>query len=162
MAVVEYLKEKGLVNLQSWSGGSFHIKITALGFQSLQDLTTDNAIVMGIAYKILFSLENRLRQFIESRMRAKHGPEWWTKHVSGNLKKNADDMRETEDSLGWHVSAANSNMEYLLFEDLGKIIIVNWKEVFEQVFHNQQRIILRLKELESMRNSIAHTRNDRF
>jgi hypothetical protein len=158
LAIVEYLGQKGLVSLKKYVGGGFHISLSALGFQSLQDLTIDNAVIMVGAYRILFSLENRFRQFIESTMRSKRGAEWWNECVSNSIKKKVDHMRQAERSLGWQVSATNSNAEYLLFEDLEKIITTNWKEVFEPFFQDQQKITHRLKELEGIRNSIAHTR----
>jgi hypothetical protein len=67
-------------------------------------------------------------------------------------------MRQHERSLGWQVSEVNSNTEYLLFEHLQKIIMTNWIDVFWPLFGEQGKISLHLKELESIRNLIAHTR----
>jgi hypothetical protein len=67
-------------------------------------------------------------------------------------------MKLDELSLDWKINRPNGDTEYLLFEYLEKIITKNWEEVFEEFFHDQQKIILKLKELESIRNSIAHTR----
>ena len=69
LGVVVYLERKGFASLQQFSGGTFLIRLTALGFQTLQDVTSDAAFVMSSSYRILFNLENRLRHFIELKMR---------------------------------------------------------------------------------------------
>lgn len=155
--LVEYLEQKGFVKLHKLNGGKFHIKLTAEGFQSLQDVTVDNARVMSNAYEILFHLENRLRRFIESKLRSEHGPDWWDSRVSQNIRKAVDNLKQSESHLSWKVSASENITDYLLFKHLEQIIITNW-EVFKSIFHSQQRIIHRLGELEGMRHSIAHTR----
>jgi hypothetical protein len=132
--------------------------LSALGFQAFQDTVTDNADIMTSAYRTLFRLENFLRQFIESQMRAKYGSDWWDKHVSAAVKAKVDEMRQHEHSMSWQVSEVNSNTEYLLFDHLQKIIMINWIDVFRPLFGEQAKIDLRLKELESIRNSIAHAR----
>lgn len=157
LGVVVYLDQKGFVHLQKYAGGSFHIILDALGFQSLQDVTEDNAAVMSNAYKILFVVENRLRRFIELELRSKYGSDWWNKCVSDKGKKRVDEMRQAELDLGWRISETTGNAEYLLFDHLEKLITMNWKD-FELVFQDQPKIALRLRELEGIRNSIAHTR----
>jgi Swt1-like HEPN len=154
---VEYLEQKGLVKLNRFHGGRFFIRLTAKGFQSIQDVIVDNARVMSCAYETLFRIENRLRQFIESKLRSKYGSDWWEKYVSHKIKKNVQDMRQMESSLSWKVSTSEKITDYLLFEHLELIITNNW-DVFKSVFHNQKGITHRLGELDSIRNSIAHTR----
>ncbi len=158
LGVVIYLEQKGFVRLQKDIGGSFDIKLDAPGFQSLQNTTEDNAVVMGNAYRILFIVENRLRRFIESKLRSKHGPDWWNICVSEKIKKRVDEMKQAELDLGWKISETTSDTEYLLFEHLEKIITTNWKDIFESVFQDLPKISHRLRELEGIRNSIAHTR----
>jgi hypothetical protein len=67
-------------------------------------------------------------------------------------------MKADETSMAWTVAIAKSNTEYLLFEHLNGIITNNWKDVFEPIFKDQHKIQLPLRELESLRNAIAHTR----
>jgi hypothetical protein len=154
---VEYLERNGYVKLNRFHGGRFFIRLTAKGFQSLQNVIVDNARVMTTAYRTLFRLENLLRRFIESKLRSKHGQNWWDSRVSQNIKKEVDKVKKSESNLSWKVSASEHITDYLLFEHLGLIITTNW-DVFKSVFHSQGRIAHRLAELESMRNSIAHTR----
>lgn len=157
-AIIEYLGQKGLVDADMLVGTDFLVRLNAQGYLSLHSNIENDVVVMTSAYAILFNLENHLRQFIESKMRSKVGSEWWSIGVTGTVKNRVDEMKEKENKLGWKVSKSDNNTEYLLFEQLEKIITANWKEVFESVFHNQQKIIFRLRELEGIRNAIAHTR----
>jgi hypothetical protein len=154
---VEYLTRKGLVRLSRFHGGNFFIRLTGLGFQSLQDVIIDNARVMSAAYEILFRIENVLRKFIESKLRSKYGSDWWDCHVSGKVKEEASKLKQFELRLSWKVSQSKSITDYLLFEHLALIIKNNW-DVFKPVFHKEAEIGHRLAQLESIRNSIAHTR----
>jgi hypothetical protein len=103
--IVKYLEQKELLKLRKPLGPKFFIKLTALGYELLQDVIVDNARIMSSAYETLFRLENRLRQFIESKLRSKYGPDWWDKYVSHKIK-NVQDMKQRESSLSWKVSAS--------------------------------------------------------
>jgi len=88
----------------------------------------------------------------------KYGSDWWNIGVSKGLKDKADEMKKAELKVGWEVSSTKTNLEYLSFEHLQKLINNNWKDVFENVFGSQDKIALKLNELETIRNAIAHTR----
>jgi hypothetical protein len=158
LGTVEYLQRKGFVYLQGLVGTKFFIRLTTSGFQCLQNPTFGSEIAMRNAYIILFNLENQFRQFISLNLSSKYGPDWWNKCISEGIRKKVDQMRKDEQGLGWQVSSTTDVTDYLLFEHLEKIITTNWNEVFESFFKNQQRVIHRLRELESIRNSIAHAR----
>jgi Swt1-like HEPN len=158
LATVEYMHQSGLVDLDVLNGGAFYVRISAGGVISLQNNITDNMIAMANAYKILFNLENHLRQYIELRMRNNLGPECWNNGVSDNVRQKAAERKLKESNMGWKVSVTKGDSEYLLFEDLSKIMVVNWERVFKQDLHDQEKIKFRLKELEDIRNAIAHTR----
>lgn len=157
-ANVMYLKKKGIVDVTSFAGSRFDSKLTAAGYQSLQKNEYSTSLAMSNAYKILFELENHLRQFIQSKLTEKFGADWWEKGVSSGLRAKSDQRHKDESALGWDVSVTQSNMEYLWFENLINIITGNWKDVFESVFKDQEKIVLKLKELETLRHAIAHTR----
>jgi hypothetical protein len=158
LATVEYLSQSGLVYLEVANGGAFWIRLTSEGYQSLQDKVTNNLTVMVGAYKILFNLENHLRQYIESKMRNVLRTDWWEKGVSEGVRAKAGKRKAAEGNAGWSISLTNGESDYLLFEDLSKIIISNWDNVFKEDLHDQSKIILKLTELEIIRHAIAHTR----
>ncbi len=55
----------------------------------------------------------------------------------------------------------NPNISFVDFSDYSKIITRkdNWKDAFEQVFHDKEVISSKLKELQPIRHAIAHSRN---
>lgn len=66
--------------------------------------------------------------------------------------------RKKEIEAGWKVSETNTATEYLYFTDLERVVRKNWKEIFESIFHDQDKVTNRLTTLEDTRNSIAHIR----
>jgi hypothetical protein len=141
------------------SGLRYNIRLNARGAEYLKDRTVDNSTVMSGEYEILFRLENHLRQFIEKNMRLRYGSGWWNSgHIPIKVKDNVDKLIQDERSLGWQLSETNNDTEYLQFGHIGNIILKNWKDCFEQFFHDQIKITSKLNELEKIRNSIAHTR----
>jgi DNA-binding MarR family transcriptional regulator len=159
LGVVTYLDQKGLVYLDPLVGLSYRIRLNARGAEYLKDRTIDNAAVMSCAYKILFELENHLKQFIEKNMRTSYGSDWWNSgYIPLKVRANVDKLIHEELSSSWQISDTNIDTEYLQFGNIGNIIFNNWKDCFEQFFHDQIKIIPKLEELEKIRNSIAHTR----
>lgn len=157
--LVEYLNRKNPVKLEKRAlGGKFLIKLSPVGFESFQDQTFNTALSMKNAYFLLFKVENKLRQFIEVKMVNKYGSEWWNIGITPSLRNKVDQMRKDELKVEWIVTNTKSSIEYLSFDHLQNLIINNWKDVFESVFHDQDKIKLKLKELEIIRNAIAHTR----
>ena len=158
LGIVVYLEQSGLVYLDKYSGGLFYIRLTAQGFQSFQDHITDNSIVMASAYRVLFNLENYMRKFIETKLTSAYGTNWWNKGIAKSIREKVNGKRKEEIEAGWKISKRDTDMEYLLFSDLERVITNNWKEVFESYFHDQDKVTGRLTMLEDVRNSIAHTR----
>jgi len=131
LGIIEYLNQKNLVVIDMVIGGAFRIRLSPTGFEALQNQIFNDALAMKNAYNILFNLENHLRQFLELKMSTKHGSDWWKFGISKGVKEKVNQMREDELKLGWKVTSTKSNIEYLSFEHLQKIITNNWNEVFE-------------------------------
>ena len=108
--------------------------------------------------RILSIVENHLRKFIETKLIDSYGADWWEKGISNSLRNQADKKKRDEQQQGWKVSVIESNLEYLSFTDLSKIIINNWSDIFKPIFSDQSKIVLPLNGLEEIRNAIAHTR----
>jgi len=158
LGTVVYFRDKGLVDLEILNGGAFYIRLTENGYQSFSDVTFSTVDVMKNAYARLFNIENQLRKFIEDKLIIKYGPDWWNKGLSAGLKAKTEDRKETELKEAWKVAEIKSNMDYLSFEHLSGVIITNWNGVFDMIFYNQDKIKLKLTELETIRNAIAHCR----
>ena len=155
---MKYLESKEYVKLDMFIGGNFWAKLLASGKLLLDNYDPQNYQPMTNAYRRLFIVENHLRKFIETKLAEHYGTDWWNKGISGTLRTLADERQHAEQQQGWQVSITESNLEYLSFTHLSKIIINNWSEIFEPIFCNQSKIALPLKELEDIRNAIAHTR----
>jgi len=153
---VVFLRDKGLVDLQMWMGGSFSIKLNASGARMFESEEIDTNYFEN-GYELLFKLENHLRKFIERKLKESLGSGWWTQGISSSLREKADYRKTDEQGNSWPVAVVASDMEFLEFPDLGKIIGNNWT-IFESIFTNQNTITTKLNELEIIRNAIAHTR----
>lgn len=159
-AIVEYLRLKGLVDVIHQEGPHCHVKLNGSGYQALQEHSFDDSVAMANAYSILYRLENHLRRLIESKLREKYADKWWEAGVVGGVRKSVDSKYEHEKSLGWTLAKTDNIAEYLSFENLKGIITGgnNWKDVFEPIFKDQSKIVLRLDMLEELRNAIGHCR----
>jgi hypothetical protein len=152
MRNVWYLGEKGLVRVDWATGGHFSARITSVGIDALKrpSLLEHEQKVMSHAYSIFYVLENRLRMFLERKLREAYGGGMWEK-VPADVKRYAEraKSKEKESTL--------SLFHYMLFKHLGNIIGKNW-DIFQRTFHKTTGIIARLDELESIRHRIAHCR----
>ena len=156
-AQMRYLESKGYVRLLVSLGKQFHAKLLADGKLALSSYEPQNYQSMVNAYRSLFIVENHLRKFIETKLTEHYGADWWEKGISSGLQDKANKRKSDEQQHGWQVSDTGSNLEYLSFPDLSKIIANQWL-VFKPVFGRQSKIELRLNELEEIRNAIAHAR----
>ena len=156
LAQVYYLTEKKYVESRFNLGGSFTIKLTADGNKSFENVDYGIAEHNENGYNTLYRLENHLRRFIQKKLEEKYGASWWTK-IHQILRAKADDKKQTEQSDVWQISTTLSDLEYLEFPDLGRIIVKEW-DIFKLVFIDQDKVRVKLDELQKIRNAIAHTR----
>ncbi len=111
-------------------------------------------------YKLLKLLEARLRELISQQLAA-ITPTWWKQRVPEGVRVNAEQRKEKRDRLWpWLVDQV-SLVYYIDFADYSAIVgrQDNWKEVFQKVFRDRESVLVKLKELEQIRNDIAHTRD---
>jgi hypothetical protein len=110
---------------------------------------------MADLYPKLYILENSIRNVINRVMTAKHGTDWWTTHVSTDVRNRVRTREEKEEKAPWHGARAAYDINYSDFSDLKNILIKNWVD-FEDIFPNQPWITVKLEELEPARNTLAH------
>ena len=120
-AQMKYLESKGYVRLLVL-GKRFHAKLLADGKLALSSYEPQNYQSMVNAYRSLFIVENHLRKFIETKLTEHYGADWWEKGISSGLQDKANGRKSDEQQHGWQVSDTGSNLEYLSFSDLSKII----------------------------------------
>lgn len=160
---MKYLEDKGKATVEWATGGYFAATITALGIDSLREPTVfqKERNFMSNAYSILYTIENRLRIFIEKKLREKHGNQWWERGVPLKIRERSEEKKKEDPAV------ALSLICYTDFGDLRKIIMKteNWHDIFKGHFETLEHIVSRLDELEPIRHAIAHTRllsNDDF
>lgn len=112
------------------------------------------------AYRLLFEIENGLREMIISSMARKYGPKWLKQNVPGDVRGHMKDGKEYEKKIVWMNLAPHHPIYYTDFPDLRKIIVQseNWKSVFSERFGQKLHIESELSDLEPIRNKIAHGR----
>jgi len=112
------------------------------------------------AYELLRPLEEYLRSLIEKTLLSLSS-NWWIERVPGDVRTNAED-RKRKNHLQWPWLAGTDlhPIYYVDFPDYVKIIRKkdNWRDVFVRVFKNEELISVKLRELEPIRNAIAHSR----
>ena len=112
---------------------------------------------MGQFYRMFYTVENDIRQFIDQSFEEFHGDGWWEKYVPLDIKDSVKKLRQYEENEGIPPRSPRS-LDYTTFGELAAIIQANW-EVFSGVFVNasKNRVIRVLKRLNMARGPIAHS-----
>lgn len=111
-------------------------------------------------YRILKRLETGLRECIQRRLE-KVSKSWWKERVPKDVQERAELRKNrNEKQYPWHIEKDLPPIFYTDFTDYVKIIMRrdNWRQVFEPIFKDKEIISAKLRELEPIRNAIAHVR----
>jgi hypothetical protein len=105
-------------------------------------------------------LETNLRSVIKNKLQLITS-NWWLEKIPEDVRKNAEE-RKRKNAKIWSVSDQKDlhPIFYVDFSDYIKIIKRkdNWNQVFSLIFSDSELISAKLKELEPVRNAIAHNR----
>jgi len=116
-------------------------------------------VAMGSEYSLLKELELKLRAIIQREL-SKKSENWWNELVPKSVRNVACKRKEREEKL-WPWLDVRQDLpliHYINFRDYAKIINKNWDICFKFIFADREIIIGKLKELEPIRNKIAHFR----
>lgn len=110
-------------------------------------------------YKLLYKIEIGLREFIIDVLSTYLGNKWH-KTLPEDVKNKMIAGKESEKKTSWVNCIPYHPMYYVDFSDIVKIIEQGdkWKNVFSNYFSRKEIISSTLKELEPIRNKIAHNR----
>ncbi|MFA6533718.1 MAG: DGQHR domain-containing protein, partial [Patescibacteria group bacterium] len=111
-------------------------------------------------YQTLKELETSLRVFIEEKLK-QLTPNWWKQRIPSDVQEKAEEnMAKNESPWPWVPIEEKSPIFYINFPDYGKIIQRkdNWNDIFSKIFKDSNIIFSWLRELEDIRNKIAHFR----
>jgi hypothetical protein len=125
-------------------------------FASVQQSIRNGSIQMQRVYRILYVLENMVRDLIASRFSESDGLAWFDAKASSAMKTRVAQRKEQEDRNQWHSGRNKDEIFYLDFGDLAKLITTHWN-LFQDLLPSQAWVQARLDEAERSRNVIAHT-----
>ncbi|MDP9051288.1 MAG: Swt1 family HEPN domain-containing protein [Acidobacteriota bacterium] len=125
-------------------------------FVSVQESIRGASLQMQSAYRLLFILENIVRDLISTRFAEPDGPDWFDDRATTQMKAKVEQRKQQEEKNQWHAGRNKESIFYLDFGDLSRLITSNWT-IFEDLLPNQSWVQSRLDEAERSRNVIAHT-----
>ncbi len=111
-------------------------------------------------YEIMQELESNLRSFIVSKLESVSS-NWWKERIPSDVQQRAEERKAKDERLyPWQKPNETQLIHFVDFADYVKIIIRkdNWDAVFSKVFKEKEMISAKLRELEPIRNAIAHFR----
>jgi DNA sulfur modification protein DndB len=112
-------------------------------------------------YQKLKELETNLRLFIQEKLE-KISKNWWKERIPSDVQEKAkQNLQKSQSPWPWVTDENRSPIFYIDFPDYSKIMQRrdNWNEIFLKIFKDPNIILSKLKELEDIRNKIAHSRN---
>lgn len=114
------------------------------------------------SFETSHALESKLRQLIEKQLSPLSG-NWWLDRIHDDVRKNAELRKaKNERPMPWYsLRKEEPLISFVDFNDYIKIIrrSNNWKQTFRDIFKDEEWISTKLKEIEPVRNAIAHSRS---
>lgn len=113
---------------------------------------------MAVVYTAICAFENSVRDFISKKLLEENGANWWELSVKAEIRKKAEDRKNSEKDIRWLTQRGDSMIHYTDFGDLISIMgkPENWKffEVHIGSLDWAKQIII---TLEKSRNIIMHS-----
>jgi hypothetical protein len=125
-------------------------------FVPVQEHIRSGSLHMQRCYRLLFVLENFVRDFVSTRFSEIDGEDWFEKRATNAMKQRVTDRKQKEESNAWHTGRNEAPIFYLDFGDLALLITNHWS-VFRDLLPDQHWVQSRMQEAERSRNVIAHT-----
>lgn len=122
----------------------------------VSDAVRAGSLFMQRSYRLLFVLENLVREFVQEVLEELDRDDWFEKRASREMKKKVEDRKATEAKNNWHPGRNAHPIYYLDFGDLSLLIQSHW-DAFKGLVPSQSWAVSRLNDAERSRNVIAHT-----
>jgi hypothetical protein len=122
----------------------------------VSDSVRASSLYMQRCYRLLFVMENVVREFVREVFEETDRDLWFERRASSAMKKKVEDRKETEEKNHWHTGRNADPIYYLDFGDLALLIQNHWSE-FKDLIPTQSWAVSRLQDAERSRNVIAHT-----
>jgi len=111
-------------------------------------------------YMLMRWLEQDLRSLIVDEL-SRLTPQWWKQRVPPDTRTKTEERKAQNEQPDLGRVTRNLPLhEYLDFSDYSKVITMklNWDDAFKAVFHRQDIVSVKLGDIQSYRNDIAHMR----
>jgi hypothetical protein len=116
------------------------VTIAGVNVEKLPGMTATHAkeakMMAEKVYPTVYVFENSVRDLIERVLKAKFGPDWWTKAVPGKVQGTATNHKDAEKKDPWHSQRGGRDIDYVFLVDLWAIIKHQWKH-FKDLFPSQ-------------------------
>jgi hypothetical protein len=112
-------------------------------------------------FTYLYSIETAIREIILEKLANIYGHSWYKRALpGGEILTKYKNARVYEKLTPWVQYVPHNPIYYLDFPDLTTIIERNdnWNAVFKDIFYRKDFIVTTLRELEPIRNKVAHNR----
>lgn len=111
---------------------------------------------MAEVYAYVYCIENSLRLFIKKVCSNVYGDDYLNKiNISNDIKTKITRRKNEAKKNKWLTVRGDEDLFYIDIEDLGRIVMNNWN-LFKDYFPEQNWITQKIKEIQDMRNPIAH------
>ena len=112
-------------------------------------------------YHLLRQVEEALRELISGELQ-KLSPRWWKERIPSDVRDEAQERKELDEApWPWMEGKKLPEHYYMNFSEYSKVICKrdNWREAFALVFRDEEWVRVIFKELEHIRNDVAHNRD---
>ena len=123
---------------------------------AVSDSVRAGSLYMQRCYRLLYGLENVVREFVREVLEEIDKEQWFEKRASLSMKKKVEDRKAIEAKNQWHAGRNPQPIYYLDFGDLALLIQSHWND-FKDLIPTQSWAVSRLQDAERSRNVIAHT-----
>jgi len=131
-----------------------------LDYHTTTDEELEREYIASEPYILLKELESCIREFIESKLSALT-KNWWKERIPQDVRESTEERKDRNAALWpWTEKEEDHPIYYINFPEYEKIITKrdNWREIFSTYFTDRNIITTKLRELEPIRNKIAHFR----
>jgi hypothetical protein len=106
------------------------------------------------AYRLFFTFESYLREFIVEVLTKDGTPSWWDK-VPPDVQIEISRLEETEEIKGWMALGSRDKSALMTLPQLLRVIDHAWKEGFDEIVRDKG-LIQEARLLVHLRNTICH------
>lgn len=125
-------------------------------FAPISESVRSGSIYMQRCFRLLFVMENVVREFVQEVLEEIDKDDWFDKRASAPMKKKVEDRKATEARNQWHTGRNPQPIFYLDFGDMALLIQNHWND-FKDLLPTQSWAVSRLQDAERSRKVIAHT-----